>query len=47
MELDIGLATTSGKLTVTLNYYKGFADGEDIRKIRDRAEKILKEIVQE
>ena len=46
MELGIGLATTGGKLTITLNYYKGFADGENIRKIRDRAEEILREIIQ-
>jgi len=46
MELAIGLATSSDRLTITLNYYKGFADGENIRKIRDRAEEILREIIQ-
>ena len=47
MELAVGLATTSGRLTVTLNYYKGFVDGEKIRKIRDRTEEILRELIQE
>ena len=44
MELAIGVATISGRLTVTLNYYNGFGDGDNMRKIRDRAEKILKEL---
>jgi NRPS condensation-like uncharacterized protein len=45
MELAVGLVTSSGKLTVTLNYYKGFSDGEKIRKIRDRTEEILRELI--
>jgi NRPS condensation-like uncharacterized protein len=47
MELAVGIATTGGRLTITLNYYKGFVEGEKIRKIRDRAEEILKELVKE
>ena len=46
MELAIGLATTNDRLTITLNYYKGFADGEAIRKIRDRADEIIRELIQ-
>lgn len=46
MELAVGLATISGRLTVTLNYYKGFVDGEKIRKIRDRAEAILRGLIE-
>ena len=46
MELAIGLATISGRLTITLNYYKGFVDAEKIRKIRSRADEILRELIQ-
>ncbi|MGY5870742.1 MAG: condensation domain-containing protein [Candidatus Thorarchaeota archaeon] len=47
MEIVLGFATIRGRLTVTLNYYKGFVDGENIRKIRDRAEEILRGLTQE
>jgi len=46
MELAVGIGTASGRLTVTLNYYKGFVDSEKIRKIRDRVEEILRELIQ-
>jgi len=47
MELAIGLATVSDRLTVTLNYYKGFVDAEKICKIRNRADEILRELIRE
>jgi NRPS condensation-like uncharacterized protein len=46
MEIVLGIATVSGKLTVTLNYYHGYADSEAIRKIRDRAEEILRTLIE-
>ena len=42
MEVVLGVATVSGKLTITLNYYEGYMDGENIKKIRDKAEEILR-----
>ncbi|UCH05533.1 MAG: hypothetical protein JSW05_05040 [Candidatus Thorarchaeota archaeon] len=42
MEIVLGVATIRGRLTITLNYYHGYMDGEKIRKIRDRAEVILR-----
>ncbi|MBY8998079.1 MAG: hypothetical protein KGD60_10115 [Candidatus Thorarchaeota archaeon] len=47
MEIVLGVATAGGNLTVTLNYYKGYVDGENIRKIRDRAEEILRGLLEE
>ena len=47
MEIVLGVATVDGKLTVTLNYFKGYGDGENIRKIRDRAEEILRGLIEE
>ena len=47
MELVLGVATASDRLTITLNYYKGYVDGEKIRKIRDRAEDILRALLEE
>lgn len=46
MELVLGVATVGGKLTITLNYYKGYVDGENIRNVRDRAEEILRELIE-
>ena len=45
MELVLGVATAGGKLTVTLNYYKGYVDGANIQRVRDRAEEMLREII--
>jgi NRPS condensation-like uncharacterized protein len=45
-ELVMGVATAGGKLTVTLNYYKGYVDGEKIRNVRDRAEEILRKLIE-
>jgi NRPS condensation-like uncharacterized protein len=45
MELVLGVATAGGKLTITLNYYKGYVDGENIRKVRDRAEEMLRGLI--
>ncbi|MHA2379135.1 MAG: hypothetical protein ACXADS_07650 [Candidatus Thorarchaeota archaeon] len=42
MEIVLGIATASGRLTITLNYYHGYVDGENIRNVRDRAEEILR-----
>ncbi|MGY5859989.1 MAG: condensation domain-containing protein [Candidatus Thorarchaeota archaeon] len=46
MEVVLGVATTGGKLTITLNYYEGYVDGENIRKVRDRAEEILRGLIE-
>jgi NRPS condensation-like uncharacterized protein len=46
MELVLGVATAGGKLTITLNYYKGYANGENIRKIRDRSEEMLSDLIE-
>ncbi len=45
METVLGIATTSGKLTITLNYYPGLIDGKNIKSVRDRAEEILRELL--
>jgi NRPS condensation-like uncharacterized protein len=47
MELVLGVATAGGKLTITMNYYKGYVDGENIRQVRDRAEEILRSLIEE
>lgn len=41
MELVLGASTVGGRLTLTLNYHSGYVKGENIRKVRDRAEEIL------
>ncbi len=46
MEIVLGIATISGKLTVTLNYYHGYADVDNVVKIRDRAEEILRSLIE-
>jgi len=45
LEIVLGVATVDGKLTITLNYYKGYVDGENIEKVRDRAEELLKSLI--
>jgi NRPS condensation-like uncharacterized protein len=45
MELVLGIATASGKLTITLNYYPGHIDGKNIKSVRDRAEQILRGLI--
>lgn len=47
MECVVGASTAEGRLTVTLNYHSRYYDGERMKKIRDRAEEILKEILTE
>ncbi|MFW9912499.1 MAG: condensation domain-containing protein [Candidatus Thorarchaeota archaeon] len=47
MEIVLGIATASGKLTVTMNYYRGYVDANAIRRIRDRAEEILRGLIQD
>lgn len=47
MEIVLGIATVSGKLTLTLNYYHGYIDANAIRRIRDRAEEILRGLIQD
>jgi NRPS condensation-like uncharacterized protein len=47
MDIVLGIATASNKLTITLNYYHGYVDGERIRKVRDKAEEILRAILKE
>ncbi|MHA2026614.1 MAG: condensation domain-containing protein [Candidatus Thorarchaeota archaeon] len=42
MEIVLGFATVNGKLTVTLNYFEGYVDSENMRKVRDKAEEILR-----
>jgi NRPS condensation-like uncharacterized protein len=46
MEIVLGFATVDGKLTVTLNYFEGYVDSENIRKVRDRAEEILRGLLE-
>ncbi|MHA2058618.1 MAG: hypothetical protein ACXACG_12410 [Candidatus Thorarchaeota archaeon] len=46
MEIVLGVVTVDGRLTITLNYFKGYGDGENIRKIRDRAEEILRGLLE-
>jgi len=46
MEIVLGIATVSEKLTVTLNYYHEFVDVEKIRKVRARAEQLLKSLIE-
>ena len=45
MDVVLGVATVNGNLTITLNYYEGYMDGENIKKIRDKAEEILRELL--
>ncbi|MHA1909850.1 MAG: condensation domain-containing protein [Candidatus Thorarchaeota archaeon] len=47
MEIVLGASTVSGRLTVTLNYHDAYYDEEKMRKIRDRAEEILRELLTE
>jgi NRPS condensation-like uncharacterized protein len=42
MELVVGVATASDRLTITLNYYEGYNDPESVKKIREKAEEILR-----
>ena len=46
MEVVLGVATVSGKLTITLNWYEGYVDGKNIKKVRDRAEEILRDLIE-
>ena len=45
MELVLGIATASGKLTITLNYYPGHIAGKNIKSVRDKAEEILRGLI--
>ena len=45
MELVVGVATASGRLTITLNYYDGYNDPENVRKVRERAEEIVRSLL--
>jgi len=42
LEIVTGVATANGRLTVTLNYHSRYFDGTQLRKVRERAEEILK-----
>ena len=46
LEIVLGVATAGGRLTVSLNYHDGYIDGEKIRQVRDKAEEILKTVLQ-
>jgi hypothetical protein len=46
MEIVLGIATVNGRLTLTLNYYHGYADSDAIKKIRDVAEEILRSLIE-
>jgi NRPS condensation-like uncharacterized protein len=46
LELVLGVATAGGHFTVSLNYHDGYFDGEKIRRVRDKAEEILKTMLQ-
>jgi len=45
LEIVLGIATAGGRLTISLNYHNGYFDGNNIKKIRDSAEIILKNIL--
>jgi NRPS condensation-like uncharacterized protein len=45
MEIVLGVATAGGRLTVSLNYHDRYIDGKRIKKVRDKAEEILKSII--
>jgi NRPS condensation-like uncharacterized protein len=45
MEIILGVATAGGCLSVSLNYHDGYIDGENIKRIREKAEEILKSMV--
>jgi NRPS condensation-like uncharacterized protein len=45
MEIVLGVATAGGCLAVSLNYHDAYVDGEKIRRVRDKAEEILKSIL--
>ena len=47
MEIVLGIATVSGRLTLTLNHYEGYIAGERVQKIRDRAEEILRGLLED
>jgi NRPS condensation-like uncharacterized protein len=45
MEIVLGVATINGRLTITFNYYEGYADGEMIKKVRDKTEETLRSLI--
>jgi NRPS condensation-like uncharacterized protein len=45
MDIVLGIATVNGRLTITLNYYHGYADGAKIAKVRVKAEEILQGLI--
>ncbi len=45
MEIVLGTATVNGKLTITLNYYEGYVDGDNIKNVRDKAEEIFRGLI--
>jgi NRPS condensation-like uncharacterized protein len=45
IEIVLGASTVDGRLTLTLNYHDKYHDGERIRKVRDRAEEILRDLI--
>ncbi|MFW9925333.1 MAG: condensation domain-containing protein [Candidatus Thorarchaeota archaeon] len=46
MEIVLGVATVNGELTITLNYYEGYVDGDNIKKVRNKAEEILRGLIE-
>jgi len=47
MEIVIGASTAAGRLTVTLNYHSRYIEGENIRKVREKAEEFLRGLLEE
>lgn len=45
MEIVLGVATAGGCLSVSLNYHDGYIDGAKIKKIRERADTIIKTLI--
>ena len=45
LEIVLGVATAGGRLTISLNYHNGYFDGNNIKKVRDRAEILLKNVL--
>ena len=45
LEIVLGVSTAGGRLTISLNYHNGYFNGNNIKKIRNRAEIILKNLL--
>ncbi|UCE09962.1 MAG: hypothetical protein JSW61_13470 [Candidatus Thorarchaeota archaeon] len=44
-DIVLGVITVGGRLTITFNHLHGYVDGENMRKIRNKAEEILRGLI--